>query len=69
MKVIYKCLHCGLAKESERDSMQSIYAALGEAYRSDIPDATKMHRGIAPYTPHECEPGLVGVAMLVAVRQ
>jgi hypothetical protein len=69
MKLVYKCLHCGLAKESERESSQSIYATLGDAYRSDLPDAHKMHRGIAPYTPHECDPGVIGVAMLVAVKQ
>lgn len=69
MKLVYKCLHCGLAKESERESDRSIYAALNDAYRSDFPDAAKMHRGLAPYTPHECEPGIVGVAMLVAVKQ
>ena len=62
IKLIYKCLHCNAGLALDRDSNQMTPARiLDMAY-----DGSSYWPKMAP---HPCEPGIIGVAQLVAVRE
>jgi hypothetical protein len=71
MKLVYKCLHCGLAQalyyDGNLNPPPSSSEVLGLAY-SDMSSTDKISRGCRPFKPHVCAPhAALGVAQLVAV--
>lgn len=68
MKAVYKCMHCDAAVSVTVDAdALSPQHALNLAYDARLVDA-QLRTGLTPYRPHECEPGILGVAQLVAIR-
>lgn len=69
MKLVYKCLNCGLANASEYVGIHTNPKdVLGTAF--DLAEISPaMIDGCPPYKPHTCGPGACGVAMLVGLLE
>lgn len=75
MKAIYKCLHCDAAVQTDTTAPTDL--TLPEALNVAFPEpGAGLHAltiqaayRLTPYMPHPCESGILGVAMLVAVKE
>lgn len=65
MKLVYKCGHCGLAKEFDAPSNITPETALQifDGYRF----ANFCEESMRKWIRHECAPGVNGIATLIAV--